>query len=856
MTINLKPINLYQELDPYDIDVDNRPLLDIQDNITQIAELLGDLGFYSEILADPSQEPAGGFTPFTCACVYSNSLLVPIDISNSVFTIDYASYPIVLILGAKNAATQAYPCLFFSAGITLANKFASFVPGSQGRLLRVGPGGELVDQMYYDLAHAAKSFQALYVGKILGPTSIVFGGNQVSVLGNNFYIAKNRDDSTSGLVVVQRSNSDSNTVFKTVNVNEVGSTYVYAEFVNNSVLPSNSTVSPAPIYFAIDQLPFDQSTGSFVTQSLEASLNEIHFSTPSVNTYTGATQTYLTSGINVRGLLDFASVNTIHAPSYSNDVYEVGQGISTKLIFMDRAKTLTTDPDIPIGIQYNSPIISVGTAITAKSNQPANILPTIDTTGITVSDYFNTAGGYIGGIQDNGGKDSNGVLLRTITPEQDAATQAAAGFAASGIKNNATKTFVNAGIHDYDNSFTLLISSKSATSTPSNILISTDGYLNLSSVNGTLVNKMPILDTEITPKIYVDNAVYTVATSANNKIPLTGTTDPDGTKLPTVSGIIAFDVTKNATSLSQVLSFNSTNSADILSTYPINFFGSDGATPQRLFAATVGSSTGIDVDMLSVNRGELVNKEFLSNYVTSTFAGSAYVTLAGFEIITGNKTVTGLFTFQNNTVGSVTSSNLALVNASSGVPITFSVGGDSALTISGTKPIKVAISTAPGDNDLSLVTKDYVDGAVSGSGGKKGCAQFHGNGTSLSLSGSLVEESNLIGEYFTMGAANLTCLKACMCMVTFSFNAHTGSGADQTITALLSLSKNSIVLSRSDTNSWASSASNNRNREELSTSITAAVLMDITDAFNFSLAVTGSGLEASNISVSVMAFGV
>ena len=716
MTINLKPIKVYQEFDPYDIDVDNRPLLDIQDNISEIASLLGDLGFYSEILADPSQEPAGGFTPFTCACVYSNSLLVPIDISKSVFTIDYASFPIVLVLGPKDASTRAYPCLFFSAGITLSNKFASFVPGSQGRLLRVGPGGELVDQMYYDLAHASKSYQSLYVGKILGPTSIVFGGNQVSILGNNFYLAKNRDDSTSGLITVQRSNADSNTVFKAVNVNNLGSSiYSYAEFINNSIAPNNSSISPSPVYFATDQLPFDQSTGSFIIQSksLEASLNEVHFSTPSVSTYTSAKQTYLTAGVNVRSLLDFASVNTIHAPSYSNDVFEVGQGISTKLIFMDRAKVSTADADIPIGIQFNSPVLSIGTAISTSSNQPANMIPSIDTTGITIADYFNSAGGYIGGIQDNGGYDSNGTLIRTITPTQDAANQAIAGIAASGILNNATKLgFVNNGIHDYDNSFTLLISSKSTTSVPSNIAINTDGYLNLSSVNGTLVNKMPVLDTEITPKIYVDNAVYTVATAASNKIPLTGTIDPtDSSSDRPVTGSISFDLMKNAVSGTQVFNITSNNSADILSNYPVHFFGADGTTPQKLFAGNTAFTVSPDTSL--IGSYELVNKDFLYLYVTGALSGSSYVTIDGTEIITGDKTFTGTNIFKNSTTGPTTTNNLQFLNSSNGSSVTFSVGGgtswNGALTISSSQPVLLTLSTDSSDPDNALVTKDYVD---------------------------------------------------------------------------------------------------------------------------------------------------
>ena len=367
MTISLKPINIYQEFDPYDIDVDNRPLLNIQDNISEIVSILEDSGFYSEIAADPSQEPAGGFVPFTCACVYSNSLLIPIDISKSVFEIDYTTYPIVLILGQKDPNLLTYPCISFSAGLRLSSTFTYFVPGSQGRLLRVGPGGVLVDQMYYDLSYASKGYQALYVGKILGPTSIVFGGNQVNILGNNFYLAKNRDDLTTGLITVQRSNSNSNTVFKSINSNDIGSTYTYAEYTNSYSSPTSISVYPTPVYFSTSELPFDQSTSTFTTSALESLLNEIHFSTPAVNTFVGATQLYLTAGVNVRSLLDFASSSVLHSPSYSNNISEIGQGISTKLIFTDRAKILDTDPNIPIGVSINAgPTTSVGYSINSS----------------------------------------------------------------------------------------------------------------------------------------------------------------------------------------------------------------------------------------------------------------------------------------------------------------------------------------------------------------------------------------------------------------------------------------------------------------------------------------------------------
>ncbi|MCI4436169.1 MAG: hypothetical protein JHC33_05085 [Ignisphaera sp.] len=703
MTINLKPINVYQEFDPYDIDVDNRPLLDIRDNISEITSLLETQGFYSELQADPSQEPPGGFTTFSCACVYSNSLLVPIDISKSPFLLDYSTFPIVLILG-YNEDTKTYKCLFFSAGITLTNKFASFVPGSQGRLLRVGPGGELVDQMYYDLAHAGKGYQSLYVGKILGPNSLVFGGNQVSILGNNYYLGKNRDDSSSGIITLQRDNKTSNTVFNAVSINSIGSVYNYAEYVNSYA----GTTSGVPIYFAGSKLEFDQSTGSFLATNLESKLNEVHFSTPSINTFNNFTQTYLTAGVNVNSLLDFASTNLIHAASYSNGLVETLQGISTKLLFQERI----TDTTIPVGISINSIVKYLGNNITSLTNQPENLLPTTDSSGITISDYFNVAGAYIGGAQDNsvlGGSPTSRVFA-----EVEAVSQANANF-------------ITNGINDYSDSFTLIISANSSNSIPANIAMSANGYINLSSVYGTLVNKMPVLDAEVTPKVYVDKAIKAIADSDLTKIPLTGTDVKDpitqvSTPIP-VTGKLFIDVSNNSMSPSTVLQFSGINETNIFSNCPIKF----------LKTAVVGGSLTFTGDYQVINAynlpftlespevvdgdPEVVTKGFLKSYVDlTTLSGlTTFVTLADDQVIAGRKTLTGLLTSK---VTSGDNGIRLLTDAGGALPSDLSVANNGTLTINNNNPTEPVLllsrSTDSGDIGESVTTKDYVDGLIAG----------------------------------------------------------------------------------------------------------------------------------------------
>jgi hypothetical protein len=698
MTINLKPINVYQEFDPYDIDVDNRPLLDIQDNISEIANLLETLGFYSEIQADPSQEPAGGFTTFSCACVYSNSLLVPIDISKSAFQIDYSSFPIVLILG-YNETTRAYKCLLFSAGITLVNKFASFVPGSQGRLLRVGPGGELVDQLYYDLAHSGKGYQALYVGKILGPNSIVFGGNQVSILGNNYYLGKNRDDTSSGLITLQRDNKESNTVFNAVTINSVGSVYTYAEYVNSYF----GSTSGVPLYFSASKLDFDQSTGQFLAPNLESKLNEVHFSTPSINTFNSSSKTYLTAGINVNSLLDFAATNMLHTSLYSNSVLETLQGVSTKLVFQERI----TDTTIPVGISMNSVVKYLGNTIQLSSNQPENLLPTVDSTGITIADYFNVAGAYIGGAQDNSAL--AGTYGPRMTETLDNAKQAAANFTTNGI-------------NDYSDSFTLVIAANSSNSIPANIAMYANGYINLSSGLGTLVNKMPLLDAEVTPKAYVDTLFKQISVSDNNKIPMTGTDvlDPvTQVSTPTpISGKLFIDVSKNGLSTSTVLQFAGINETNIFSNCPIKFLKMNGSTftgdYQKIYAYNDDYILSGAPPIVAGDK-EVVTKGFLAEYVDITaIAGiTNFVTLADPQTIAGLKNFTDVI---KSTVTPLDPAIRLLTSAGGAIPGEILVDNFGTVEINGNNPAKpslvLARSTADGDTAKSVTTKDWVEGKI------------------------------------------------------------------------------------------------------------------------------------------------
>lgn len=692
MSINLKQINLYNEQEPYDVDVDNRPLLDIQDNITELTGLLESLGYYSEVSADLSVEPAGGFSVFSCGCIYSNGLLIPIDISKSIAEIDYTKYPIVLILGYKTGIKK-YSCLSFSAGIKLSSKFASFLPGAEGRLLLVGPGGELVDSLYYGLSHASRGYQALYVGKIISPTSIVFGGNQVSFLGNNYYLGKNRDETTSGLITVQRSNADSNTVFKAMSVDSVGTTN-FAEFINTGV--SNlGYETGVGVFFANKQLPFSQATSQFTVASLETYLNKVHFASPTISAEINNSQEYKTAGVNVRGILDFASTNLLHSAYYSNNAAELAQNISSKLVFSDHIKVNITDEDIPIGVTLNSKSKFVGSAISSISNLPTSLLPTVDTTGIIFGDYFGTTGtgAYIGSVVD----DPSGTHALRLSAEDELTAQTTANWTTNKIS-------------EFESGFNLLISTKKLSTTTTslaNIILSTDGYINLSSGKGILTNKaVPTLDAEVVSLRYVNLVEKRLSAADSMKIPLTGTglvsTAP-------VTGSLSFDVFGNDESNSRVLSIHALSYAEIDSDVPVRF---TNATSYQ----TIHAKTEPDLLSITTQNYEVVNKGYLFKYIDSVVLldNTHYVTRVGAtpQDIEGEKTFTSsLYSDVSESDDNIIMLTTNSITHTPSTPIIFNTLGGT-LTIGSTNQTKLDRQTQSGDSPLALTTKKYVDDSV------------------------------------------------------------------------------------------------------------------------------------------------
>lgn len=746
MTISLKPISLYQELEPYDVDVDNRPLLDIQDNIAQLASILESTGSYLELSADPSLEPAGKFSPFTCAAIYSNSLLIPIDISKAISDVDYSTLPIVLILSYLEA-TKTYACISFSAGIKLSSKFASFVPGSEGRLIRVGPGGELIDQVYFDLAWATKGYQALYVGKILGPTSIVFGGNQINILGNNYYLGKNRNDMTSGLVTVQRSSKESNIIFKAVNLNETNSPYNFAEYVNTSASNYPLSEAPIPVYFSSAQLSYDQSTNTFLgAGGLENYLNEVHFKTPSVTAMSGSEERQATSGVNVRSMVDFANTNLVHSSYFSNNISEVAQYLSTKVIFENRPKTAPGELDVPMGVQLANKITSVGVNINSTTNLPNTLIPTVDTTGVTFGDFYGIGGAWFGSIQDSS-LDPGAASRPTVTDDQ-----------AANDKTTNAKVISSNIITDYSDGFTLVLAAKSNSAVPSNLVFSADGYLNLSSGKGILTNqRTPVLDLELTSKYYTDQQINRLASLDSNKVPLTGTI----TDYP-VSGTLVFDVSSNIDSQTNVLTLKGINYIDITSEQPLHFRPSFGSTDHQIVYAN--SSTGLTPS--GAELFELANKSYVVAYANNLFNGTTghFVTSNGPlggtdeavpQTIYGSKTFTSVASTPVTVKAAPATPALVLIS-NTALPINFTLNtatgpgavGD-VLTIDAgiNNPVLLARETNMStDPDGALVTKqatiDYIEGRLPGFHPKSRIGAF----TSPALNGNAEYGYSILGN--------------------------------------------------------------------------------------------------------------
>ena len=673
--ITLNPVRLYTEDDIYEMNTDNRPLVDIMSNINLLNSTLSDLGFYIEAQANPETEPVGGFPINTCVSISNNNLLSPIDISKTAAEIDYTKFPIVLVVD-YNATTSTYKCLAFSALYNLSDKFPAFLLTSVGNPVMIGLGGQLVDSFFYDQYYATQTYQKLTVGKIASVNSLTFGGNQVGILGDNFYLNKNRDDSTTGLLTVVRDNQDSNVVLKTVNVDTVGCPYVFGE-IQSSFMPEYSlTQLPVPIFFTNSTINYDQTSGLFLDSNLEVKLNELHFASPLLSPTSAQDSIYSSAGVTVGSLTSFTNQYLLHSSDYSTPLSEESQAISTNLVFGFQASTQLT-----LAAQFPDVTRSIGTAINQATGIPSSLIPsnTTQISGTTFGTY-GQLGAFIGTVVD----DPTNVTRMSVTDETTLAQ---------------TSGFNTVKLSDMTGSSNLLINNFSDDSSVlANIIVSTNGYLILNGDYGVHVCKKPVFDSEIANKIYVDTAVKSISNTSAQFIPLGGSTST-----APITGSLIFDVTANTTSTSQVMQFTSLVSADIASSTPVRFVDSS-STPNSSGLTVVNMYTTASV--VSTDPGwndfEAVNKSYLKSYVNTVISGSPtspYLTLAGAQNAGGDKTFSGHLT----ATGAITLNPLNGIISSTCETIHFeNLGGSDAVKL-------MTGSTTDADGDQILTTKDYVD---------------------------------------------------------------------------------------------------------------------------------------------------
>lgn len=683
--IKLNPVRYYDYTDIYEFSVDNRPIYDVSSNIDLINNSLSDLGYYKDMLANPETEPPGGFSPMTVAYVGDNSRLYPIDITLSPIIIDYTKYPLYLVI--KNKGNSSYDCLTFSSTYSITGSYVKFLPSSIGRALKVGPGGSLVDEIYFDLYYSDQQYQNIVVGKVLTISSISFGGNQVSVLSDNRFLAKNRDDNTTGIITKYADNSYSTIANRTVLVNTINSAYPFIEF-NAFVGTSNilGSPQPVPIYFSSTGLATNTLTGAFLDSNISSLLNEVHFGSPSV--ISGATYDpkYSTAGVNIGSLLDYSNTFILHNSALSSLLKETNQTLGTFLT-IDPSTNLSASLLLPT-ISNDNPAVpgtgfghSVGT-----SGLPISFFSSIagKESGIQFGTYSSGIGGFLGYIKDT-----------TILTQEEIASLTASDSASVLYATNKTLVDLASGTH-------VILNNKNTTSN-AGIFISSD-YLVLTATEALLNSTISTTSkaTSLVNKLYVDTTVNAIASAARSKIPLVGndSTTP-------VTGTLFFDISGNASDSSTILDCTTIGNTLLKSTGAFEFVISGTSESfQIIRAATPAANlTAYATDNDVVTRGWVNAQGF-----ATTTSSVNYVTINDAQTIPGAKTFSTMVVLTGPT-------GLTLQPSSSSVPASITTSRDtvSITSLDGATKVKLDIATPINtDADSIAATKGYVDSAVAG----------------------------------------------------------------------------------------------------------------------------------------------
>lgn len=648
--VTLNTVKYYDPADIYSYEVDNRPLYDISSNVELVNTALSHIGCYHEVYANPETEPAGGFSPLTCVLYGQNGSLFPIDIAQPITTIDYAKYPIYLVI--EKLASSQYKCISFSAAFSLPGLFNKFLPDSIGRAVKVGPGGSLVDEIYFDLYYSDYAYQNIVVGKVLTPTIISFGGNQVSVLGDNRFLAKNRDDNTTGLITRIVQNDINSTAFKSVLVNSSLSAYPFSEFINQTSVPVGSQPGKTPVYFT--SLPLSTNNGVFNTDNLASVLNEVHFASPSISADSHTDPKYRTTGINVASLLEFAESFLIHAKPLSSNLQEVNQQLSTSLHFD------TTD-NVGLTTLFDTRLVTFSTTVS----------------GLTTSLLSNAAtasGSEFGAFKS----EANGGFLFHVTNN----------IASDVTLTDETNTFP---ISSLRNGTALVLYNQGNVTGSAALVLGANGPVVLESPVGIVCANPGSYDHSLTNRAYVNTMVNAAANTAKTRIPLSGSTADEP-----ITGSLYYDL-KGSDNPSTVLEWDTLVTAEIKSANPVELKTLATSDYQVFRAETPATGDAKD----------LTNRSFVQAKIDAALTnaiGTNFVSRTAADTIEASKTFDSTSQIITNALNPVV---FHVADPDSAVELSTDSKIVQFVPLAGTVKIETSATTDL-DSDTTLVTKKYM----------------------------------------------------------------------------------------------------------------------------------------------------
>lgn len=685
--IKLNPIRYYDISDIYSYEVDNRPIYDLRSNIDTLNSGLNTLGFYQTMAANPESEPPGGFSAMTVAYVGDNSRLFPIDLTISPLIIDYTKYPLYLVLG--KTTDNMYNCISFSSSLTLPSFYDRFLPDSVGKALKLGPGGTLVDELYFDLYYSSQTYQNIIIGKVLTTTSISFGGNQVSTLSDNHFLAKNRNDHTTGLLTTYIDNSVYTDAHKNILLNNTGSQYpfmTYRDYIGDASMIS--LARPIPIYFSAYPLETDPITGSFLEGNITSLLNEVHFRTPAVISGQLYNPKYSTSGVNIASLTDYSNSFMLHNKAMSTLLNENNQLLGT---------SLTIDASVNPAASFRLPVISnvesegFGSSINIINGLPSLMFTAISEkeSGVHFGNYGSGTGAFLGYVEDSTLlTDAQIIGLTAENPDSIL------------LSNQQSLIDLASGSH-------FLIHAKRNASAQTAIIMRSDDYLILSADNVLVNSSLALRANSVVPKSYVDGVVKAIAKNSVS-IPLTGTE----TDVP-ITGTLRMDLTASTASATKVLDFLTLAKTEISSSNPVEFLvsGADGQYQTLRGNTPVASS-------VDAHEKDLVNRGYLTTAIRDVITGAVGSGAISFVTLAAPQTLTGVKTFSLSPV--FTNATKAITLAPAGIATTgtavIASSTNTVRMIHNTTSNLVSLQVATPVSDAlpnNVATVEYVQNAIS-----------------------------------------------------------------------------------------------------------------------------------------------